>query len=47
MMISVVTWLTTGYRQFRGPQSGGVVIVGNGEVGVNAPIDVDEDEKKR
>ena len=45
MLISVVTWVTTGRKQFRGPESGGVVIEG-GEVGVVADID-DEDEKMR
>ena len=45
MFIAVVTWITTGYKQFRGPESGGVVIEG-GEVGVVADVE-DEDEKKR
>ena len=44
MLISVITWITTGYRQFKGPQSGGVVIDG-GEIGIAAPVD--EDEKAR
>ena len=45
MLIALITWMTTGRKQFRGPESGGVVIEG-GEVGVVADID-DEDEKKR
>ena len=45
MLIAVVTWFTTGHKQFRGPESGGVVIQ-EGEVGVVADVD-DEDEKKR
>ena len=28
MLIALVTWLTTGSKQFRGPESGGVVMAG-------------------
>lgn len=45
MLIAVITWFTTGYRQFRGPESGGVVIEG-GEIGVVADVE-EENEKKR
>lgn len=44
MLIAVVTWITTGYRQFRGPESGGVVIEG----GVAAVVaDVEPEELKK
>jgi choline transport protein len=47
MLIAVVTWVTTGYRQFRGPESGGVVIQGH-DIGVVAgPDDSDEVNGKK
>lgn len=46
MLIALITWFTTGRKQFRGPESGGVVIEGE-QVGVVANIDDEEDEKKR
>lgn len=45
MLIAVVTWLTTGYRQFRGPESGGVVIDG-GEAAVVADVEPEELKKR-
>ena len=45
MLISLITWLTTGHRHFRGPESGGVVIEG-GETTIVADMD-DENEKSR
>ena len=45
MLIAVVTWLTTGNRQFRGPESGGVVIEG-GEPAVVADVEPEEDKKR-
>lgn len=44
MLIAVITWLTTGYRQFRGPESGGVVIEG-GEAAVVADVEPESEKK--
>ena len=49
MLIAVVTWITTGRKQFRGPESGGVMLEGSGAAAVVAPVEVEaerENEKK-
>jgi choline transport protein len=40
MAIAGVTWITTGRKQFRGPESGGVMI-GEEVVGIQAPTAVE------
>ena len=40
MAIAAVTWITTGRKQFRGPESGGVMI-GEEVVGIQPPIAVE------
>ena len=45
MLIAVITWFTTGHKQFRGPESGGVVIEG-GEIRVVADVEDEEERKK-
>ena len=46
MLIALITWVTTGHKQFSGPESGGVVLRG-GEVGITADVEPDESEKSR
>ena len=48
MLIALITWVTTGYRNFKGPESGGVVIEG-GEPHALVAADLEHDlqEKRR
>ena len=46
MLIAVVTWFTTGRRQFRGPKSGGILLEG-GEVDVVADVEEEDEGKKK
>jgi hypothetical protein len=45
MLIAIITWFTTGHRQFRGPESGGIVIEG-GELTVVADVEAEEEKKR-
>lgn len=44
MLIALITWFTTGNRQFRGPESGGVAIEG-GEAAVVVNVEPEHEKK--
>jgi choline transport protein len=51
MFIALITWFTTGRKHFRGPQSGGVVLNGEGiqaeKSGVHGGVDDDSTEERK